>query len=274
MDCVEILENGRLPYEVGALLYTPGNNKSIAEAVVGNKFDCPYSLSLCLEDSISDKGVEEAERILVASMDQINCMIGNKEFFLPKIFIRVRNPEQIGRLFYALKESRRLLTGFIFPKFSVENADAYIKEILAINKDVDKKIYMMPIIESQDLFHLQTRRNFLYQIKEKIDAVKEYVLNVRVGGNDFCKTLGVRRHADELIYDIAPVCQMLSDILTCFSMDYVVSGPVWEYFDGKDERWRKGFIRELRRDRLNGFIGKTVIHPNHISVANQCFMVP
>ena len=31
--------------------------------------------------------------------------------------------------------------------------------------------------------------------------------------------------------------------------------------------------REIRLDRLNGFVGKTVIHPNQISVANKSFKI-
>ena len=99
------------------------------------------------------------------------------------------------------------------------------------------------------------------------------MLNVRVGGNDFCKYLGVRRHADQTIYDISSVNHLLGDIISCFSGDYIVSGPVWEYFSGDTELWKSGMEREIRLDRLNGFVGKTVIHPNQISVANKSFKI-
>ena len=55
------------------------------------------------------------------------------------------------------------------------------------------------------------------------------------------------------------------DILNVFSIDYVVSGPVWEYFDdGKSVAWLEGLVRELEMDRINGFIGKTAIHPSQL----------
>ena len=79
----------------------------------------------------------------------------------------------------------------------------------------------------------------------------------------------MRRHVDETIYDILPIAQLLSDILSTFSKDYVVSGPVWEYFNGDDEKWRIGLEKEIKRDVLNGFIGKTVIHPKQIAVVNE-----
>lgn len=37
-------------------------------------------------------------------------------------------------------------------------------------------------------------------------------------------------------------------------MDYVVSGPVWEYYSGYN--WENGLIQELKDDKLCGFTGK------------------
>lgn len=54
-------------------------------------------------------------------------------------------------------------------------------------------------------------------------------------------------------------------------MDYVVSGPVWEYYSGAN--WEKGLIQEIKDDKLCGFIGKTVIHPNQIPVVNETYKV-
>ena len=54
-------------------------------------------------------------------------------------------------------------------------------------------------------------------------------------------------------------------------MDYVISGPVWEYYAG--DSWKEGMIQEIREDRLCGFIGKTVIHPSQIPVVNRAYQV-
>ena len=78
---------------------------------------------------------------------------------------------------------------------------------------------------------------------------------------------------NETIYDILPIGQLLGDIITVFSRDYVVSGPVWEYFAGANDEWRTGLEKELRMDILNGFIGKTVIHPRQIPVVNEMLKV-
>ncbi len=56
-----------------------------------------------------------------------------------------------------------------------------------------------------------------------------------------------------------------------FGMDYVISGPVWEYYNGAG--WDSGLKAELAQDRLCGFTGKTVIHPNQIPLVNDAYRV-
>lgn len=165
-----------------------------------------------------------------------------------------------------LEGSNRFFSGFIFPKYSLANADEYNSEFLKVLSQSSKQFYMMPILESEDIVDYATRPSVLIQLKQKIDDMKDHVLNVRVGGNDFSNAFGVRRHIDETIYDILPVSQLLCDILTVFSRDYVVSGPVWEYYSSNNDEWAIGLKRELKYDVLNGFVGKTVIHPNQIPV--------
>lgn len=200
----------------------------------------------------------------------------------------------MGRLFAAVEAEQDILAGFIFPKYTRSNAAAYNQALAEVNARAKHPLYMMPILESQDIVALPGRRETLAAIKEQIDTMGEQVLNVRVGGNDFCNVFSVRRHYDETIYDILPVAQLLGDILTVFSRDYVLSGPVWEYFSSEaqepegmpapgwlsrrffsvqDEAWAQGLRREVKLDRLNGFVGKTVIHPKQIPVVNEMLKV-
>lgn len=242
--------------------------------IIDGKIDSPYSLALCLEDAISDSSLAVAEQQIVHTFDTIHDALKKKgDFYLPKIFIRVRTPEQITDLCARLEENVKLLCGFIIPKFTLSCSEEYLKNLLAVNQNPDKPIYMMPILESSDLINLSTRHYLLYQLKQQLDEISDYILNIRVGGNDFCKEFGIRRHFDETIYEMHAVSQILADIITVFSQDYVVSGPVWEYFSGEDDAWKKGLIRELKYDRLNGFLGKTVIHPNQIPVVCRSLKV-
>ena len=211
------MKNALHYYSVGPLLYCPGNRKTIAPSIIQQKLGDSFSLALCLEDTINDSCVEEAEHCLAASVSQIQMMIKANELS-------------------------------------------------------SKTYYMMPIFESAGMIDLRSRYDVLYTLKEKLKKIEPIVLNIRVGGNDLCHLYGFRRHADESIHKIRPVSDLFSDIVTVYGMDYVISGPVWEYYSGPD--WKRGLLQEISDDRLCGFIGKTVIHPNQIDVVNQAYRVP
>lgn len=265
------MKNASIYYSVGPLLYCPANRETIAPSIIGQKLGSSFSLALCLEDTIGDSHVEEAEHCLAGSIRKIRCAMEHTSFFLPKIFIRVRCPQQIMRILRLLGDSQELLSGFIIPKFSPENADAYIQQIIAANERLARRLYLMPIYESAWITDLRSRYDTLYALKEKLSRIEELVLNIRVGGNDLCHFFSFRRHADESIHRIRPIADIFSAILSVYGMDYVVSGAVWEYYSG--DGWREGLANELSDDRLCGFIGKTVIHPNQIEVVNDAYRV-
>lgn len=265
------MKDDKIYYSVGPLLYCPANNESIVRSLTREKFGKKYSLALCLEDTINDDFVEEAERIMIGSLQKIYEYKQSHDIFLPKIFIRVRQSSQIERIMNALVEANLLVTGFIIPKFTPDAADEYIDEILLAGEKYGRTLYMMPILESGDMIDLRTRTELLYAIKDKLKRAEPIVLNIRVGGNDLCKHFGFRRHNNESIHDIKPVSNIFSDIVTAFGLDYVVSGPVWEYFNG--DGWDEGLRRETEGDILCGFTGKTVIHPNQINVVNEAYKV-
>lgn len=259
----------KIAYEVGALMYSPALNDKVVEMIVNKKYNFKYSLALCLEDSICDDMVSIAQKQVIKTLGKIANLKKLKGISLPKIFIRVREAKQILEIFESLREGAESLTGFLIPKYSLENCDQYNEIISLINKKSNKKIYIMPILESSDIINLDTRIKYLKELKNKIDSIKEYILNIRVGGNDFCKEFRVRRNYKQTIYEITPVRNILSDILTVFSREYVVSGPVWEYFASENDEWKRGLEKEIELDKLNGFIGKTVIHPKQIEVVNE-----
>lgn len=157
------------------------------------------------------------------------------------------------------------------PKFTTANASKYIQAIIRANEITGKKIYMMPIYENSSIIDLRERIPILYGLKDSLAQIEELVLNIRVGGNDLCHMFGFRRHSDESIHRIKPISNIFSDIITVYGMDYVVSGPVWEYYSG--ENWEEGLLSEIKDDKLCGFTGKTVIHPNQIPMVNKAFQV-
>jgi citrate lyase beta subunit len=159
-----------------------------------------------------------------------------------------------------------LLTGYIFPKFDMSNGREYFERLVSLGDG----LYAMPIIESAAVADCIVRRENLGEIKSLADSYRDRILNIRVGGNDFCNLYGVRRSVSQTIYEAGTVRDILVDILNVFGGDYVVSAPVWEYF-GEDEKgnWATGLKKEMAQDRLNGFVGKTAIHPYQLPVIDR-----
>ena len=96
----------------------------------------------------------------------------------------------------------------------------------------------MPVFESAAMIPPQTRREALTEVRAQLDTVSGSILNIRVGGNDLSHAFGLRRPANRTIYDLRPVADILIDIVAAFGTQYVVSGPVWEYYSG--EGWEEG----------------------------------
>lgn len=259
-------------YGVGPLLYCPANmHGGIVDALIHERFARPFSLAFCLEDTVRDEAVEEAEGELIRTLARLGTSRREQAFYLPPIFVRVRSPEQVRKLARVFAPFSDLLTGFILPKFFVENCGAYIKAIQDIRRDAGPGLCCMPILESPSMIPLSRRHARLDEVKDCLEAVSDQVLNIRVGGNDLCHAFGLRRPVDSTIYDIRPVADLLTDIVSTFAGRYVVSGPVWEYYAGPG--WEAGLRRETELDLLCGFIGKTVIHPSQIPVVNGCLKV-
>ena len=200
---------------------------------------------------------------------------------VPLIFIRVREAKHITDAYDMLGQDMQYITGFNIPKFDKTTCDGYIaafKEVRdKVKKEVDSDLYMMPIIENKNTMYRQLRMENLLYMNDKLRCITDNVLNIRVGGADFCQVYGIRRSMNDDIYDIGVVRSVLNDIVNVFGKNYIVSGPVWEYFENaehpEDKRWADGLKKELYADRLNAFIGKTSIHPSQLPIIHQSLIV-
>ena len=262
-----------LPYRIGGLLYVPAVHKGIADKIQQGTYPCLTSVALCLEDSINDEHLPEAEKVLKETLCKLS-EVGRAGKPLPLLFVRVRTPDHLEHIHRLLGEEEGVLTGYIFPKFDSSNAERYLAVFQGIAAEHEKPLYMMPILESREIASLESRHKALFYLKRLLDEHKDAVLNVRVGGNDFSNLYGLRRSASQSIYEAGIVSDILKDIVNVFAPDYVVSGPVWEYFENSDGTdWRTGLERELELDRLNGFVGKTAIHPSQLPVIFKSLQV-
>ena len=234
-----------LAYAIGALLYMPANRPSAAQDIMTLKKAGLMSVVLCLEDAIGDKEVGNAEQYLANHFEYLRLQ-AEAEKRLPLIFVRVRNPEQLLRIAERLGEDIRLLTGFVFPKFNINNGRNYFSALKKVSAHCGFCIYGMPILEIPDIMNGETRLTELLAIKELLAEYRQLVLNIRIGATDFSGMFGLRRSYDMTVYDIAPIRDCIASIINVFlrlGSDYVISGPVWEYFTG-GERVLKSQLRE------------------------------
>lgn len=258
-------------YEIGPVLYCPALHTTIAEDILEEKIPQPFSLCLCLEDTIGDAFVNQAIQALHSTLTRLFDAQTRQEkaIFFPKIYIRVRNPHQIPLLHQKFAHLFALVDGFVGPKINGGNIQQYLTEISKIN---DKSpCYFMPILENPQLLHLNQRIDFLYEIHQALAPLEPWIPSIRVGGTDLSHCLHLRRNARTSIHEIPVLSHLLSDIIAVFSMDYLVSGVVWEYYGG--DFWEKGLKHELKMDKNAGFVGKTVIHPKQIPLVLQNYQV-
>lgn len=275
-----------LQYALGGLLYMPANNQKIASKIISKDYAFIKSMVLDLEDSLGDDMVGFAHNNIKSTIEQLDEAVKEGKMVyedIPLIFIRVRDKGEMSKTANMLKENIKYITGFNIPKFDRDCCDDYILEFTKVKDAVNKlfnykhKIYMMPIIENKLAMYRQLRMENLLYINNALRPLHDYVLNIRVGGADFCSIFGIRRNIDEVIEDIGVVRSVFADIINVFGKSYVVSGPVWEYFERPSEEsngaWKKGLINELKADKQNGFVGKTSIHPSQLPVIQESLIV-
>lgn len=265
-----------LAYSVGAALYMPATRPTFAEDIAFGKIEGLVSVILDLEDAVGENEVHAAEESLINQMNKLATFIELGILHtdnLPLLFVRVRSVNQLNYLIERLEENVALLTGFVFPKFTVDNGAAYFQILENYNDEKPSSapmLYGLPILESGPVIYKESRTYTLQTIKEILEQYKDLVLNVRIGATDFSSLFGLRRSRDMTIYDITPIRDCVADIINIFGRvdaSYVISGPVWEYFP------QKGLVREVIMDKENGMIGKTIIHPTHIKPVQSLYAV-
>ncbi len=245
-----------LQYQIGGLLYMPAFQKNIVEKIKNNSIEKLTSIAFCLEDSIRDDALPEAEETLKSILQNLKNLPK-----LPLIFIRVRTPEHFQAVHKKFENFSDIITGYIFPKFDLSNAENYVAAITEINLQREKPLYIMPIFETENI----TETANLIEVKKILERVKNYVLNIRVGVNDLGNIFGLRHGINCTVYDVGVIRDTLVNIIKIFAKDFVVAGSVWSYFGKeKNSAWANGLKNELTLDRINGFIGKSAIHPSQL----------
>ncbi len=289
-----------LAVALGATLYSPATRPALAEDVVKQAGRGVVSMVLCLEDSIGDADVGRAEENLVRQFARLADLAATGRN-LPLLFIRVREPAQITALVRRLGPAGRLLSGFVLPKFTEERGIPFLEELTAAESDCGRRLFAMPVLESPELLHLETRTATLSGIARTVEKHRDRVLALRLGVTDFCSAYGLRRAPDMTAYDVQLVASVIADVVNVLGRadgsGFTVTGPVWEYFRAHERMFKPqlrrtpfagpaeelrtaliqhdmdGLLREIQLDRANGLQGKTCIHPSHVAPVHALSVV-
>ncbi|MER7553216.1 HpcH/HpaI aldolase/citrate lyase family protein [Streptomyces anulatus] len=308
-----------LSVALGATLYSPATRPSLADDVLKQAARGVVSMVLCLEDSIDDAEVIDAEANLIRqfavlaardaasgdaarSPEDATGAAGAVDADAPLLFIRVREPAQITDLVRRLGDSVRMLSGFVLPKFTEDRGRQFLEALAEAESACGRRLFAMPVLESPELLHLETRGEILQGIARSVDKHRDRVLALRLGVTDFCSAYGLRRAPDMTAYDVHIVASVIADVVNVLGRadgtGFTITGPVWEYFrrqermfkpqlrrspflEGRAEELRTaliehdldGLLREIELDRANGLLGKTCIHPSHVAPVHALSVV-
>jgi len=295
---------------LGATLYCPGDRPKIAKAVVKQAARGCVSMVLCLEDAIADSAVPAAEVNVAEAIKTLHQLtLDTPGTGLPLLFVRVRSADQMLRVAESCGAAIALLSGFVVPKF--ENETGYADEFFIALREIQRssgadgaagapRLRLMPILESPRMIHSETRTSALSSIREVLHDNRDDVLAARIGATDLSSAFGLRRSRDLTVYDVQVVASVISDIVNVLGRtedSFVITGTVWEHYETerilrpqlrltpfveaneKELRHKlllgglDGLIREISLDQANGLLGKTVIHPTHVSVVHAMSVV-
>jgi len=288
---------------LGATLYSPATRPRLYDDIRKQAAHGVVSMVLCLEDAIDDSEVDAAEANLVRQLPLLLDRVEAGEQ-LPLLFVRVRRPEQIISLADRLGPALAVLSGFVMPKFTEQSGLPFLEALDQVRAATGRRLFAMPVLESPELAHLETRRETLAGISLVLEKHREQVLAVRLGVTDLSSAYGLRRPPDLTAYDVQLVASVIGDVVNVLGRadgtGYTVTGPVWEYFPVQERKFKPqlrstpfagteppteevrrkliahdldGLIREIELDRANGLLGKTCIHPSHVPVVNALSVV-
>lgn len=262
-----------LKYSLGSFLYIPAIQEKMLNNVLNKKIKGLCAFAICLEDSVGDTGEEEAINNLNSFFERLSIKIKNKDISkeeLPFIFIRPKNEANLKNISHIVSKYNELIMGIVIPKATSERVDCFIN---ILDDNNLSNMYILPIIESPEFIQSHTKNESFIKMAFVINKYKDRILNIRIGVTDILGYYGIRREKTLSIYDSVIYKMFVSDIISYLQdLDIPISGGVSEFFNLSDEDILNSYEKEMLLDRLNGLIGKTVIHPKQITLV-QLFSV-
>ena len=227
-----------------SLIFVPGNNSRFLEKAKSLDADI---VCFDLEDSVPDSEKKNARKL-------IKNALKSRSQYSSEIYVRTNSP-QSGKIPDDLKEIvQKGIDGIVIPK--VNNA----KELRKIEKTLsalEKKQKMRPIelipsIESAEGVH----NTF------EISSSSKRISAVVFGVFDLLNDLGIEytKQPDGAKYARAKI-PLDAKAAGVYALD-----AIWQ--DLKDE---KGLVEDCKIGKSLGYVGKTLIHPDQISITHKIF---
>lgn len=274
-------EREKLGLALGAALYTPGSRPDFAAKIIAGSyrrdtFSGLASLMICLEDAVADTELEAAEANVVSQLNELEGASSATGSESPLLFLRIRSSGQLDKLTNLAGTSLGVLTGIVLPKVQAEDLIPFFAALDRASEAAGRTLYALPLLETEEVLFAETREQALLEIYGILRREKERILTIRVGATDFSSLYGLRRPVERTIYEVHLIRDCLISILNKFTKaedGFIVSGPVYEYFSAETDAWltskpEKMLWEEVQLDVLNGFKGKTCIHPSQIAIVN------
>ncbi|WP_288842684.1 HpcH/HpaI aldolase/citrate lyase family protein [uncultured Deefgea sp.] len=237
---------------LGASLYVPATHKNLQMIADGELLGDLRSVIFCTEDAVAESELNYALFSLSLVLQQMVERPSTDRF------VRVRNPEVLKRVL-AMPGVEKL-TGFVLPKVTHNNFDAYFHQIRKT------QFMLMPTLETAEVFDDAEMK--LLRLCLERPGVRDHIIALRIGGNDLLALLGIRRSRHVTIYK-TPLGAVISKLVTIFRpYGFVLTAPVFEHLDNPEL-----LAQEVEEDLAHGMVGKTAIHPSQVALIEQHYRV-
>ena len=227
-----------------SLIFVPGNNSRFLEKAKSLQSDI---VCFDLEDSVPDNEKANARKL-------IKNALKSRKLYESSIFVRTNSPLS-GKIPSDLKEIvQKGIDGIVIPKVNnVKELQKIVKTLLVLEKKQKlKPIQIIPSIESAEgVVNTYNISSFGKRVPAVVFGVFDLLNDL---GVEYTKESAGEKYSRGKI----PVDAHAAGI--------VAIDAIWQ--DLKDS---KGFVKDCKTGKSLGYSGKSIIHPDQISVVHKLF---
>jgi len=227
-----------------SLIFVPGNNSRFLEKAKNLSADI---VCFDLEDSVPDSEKKNARKL-------IKDALRNHSQYSSEVYVRTNSPIS-GKIPDDLKEIvQKGIDGIVIPKVNNAKELKKIEKTLSIleKKQKIRQISLLPSIESAEGVYNT------YEIASSSKRISAVVFGVF----DLLNDLGIEyTKQSEGAKNARAKIPLDARAAGVYALD-----AIWQ--DLKDE---KGLVEDCKIGKSLGYVGKTIIHPDQISITHQSF---